>query len=269
MGLLAQRSPEMVVGILGILAAGGAYVPLDPAYPAERLAFMLADSGARVLLGQRELLAALPAIWWRDRGLERRSRASRALRPATRLANEQAHRRADRRAPERATDAADPDRLAYVMYTSGSTGRPKGVGVTPPQTSSAWSGRAASPTSAPSRCSCSSRRSPSTPRPWRSGAPLLNGGRLARLAAGAAHRWRSWGGVARHGVTSLWLTAGLFHQMVDERLADLAACASSSPAATCCRRRTCGGRSPACPACTPGQRLRPDREHHLHLLPPR
>ena len=60
MGLCAERSPEMVVGLLGILKAGGAYLPLDPNYPRERLAFMLADAGAPVLVTQQALLERLP-----------------------------------------------------------------------------------------------------------------------------------------------------------------------------------------------------------------
>src|SRR5579863_10229917 len=60
-GLLVERSVEMVVGLLGILKAGGAYVPLDPEYPAERLRFMLADSGAAVVLTQESLRAQVPA----------------------------------------------------------------------------------------------------------------------------------------------------------------------------------------------------------------
>ena len=60
-GLCVERSPEMVVGLLGILKAGGAYLPLDPDYPAERLAFMLADAGARLLVTQRALSGRLPA----------------------------------------------------------------------------------------------------------------------------------------------------------------------------------------------------------------
>ena len=60
-GLCVERSPDMVVGLLGILKAGGAYLPLDPAYPADRLAFMLADAGAPVLVTQSALLDRLPA----------------------------------------------------------------------------------------------------------------------------------------------------------------------------------------------------------------
>ena len=59
-GLLVERSPEMVVGLMGILKAGGAYLPLDPNYPRERLAFMLADAGAAVLVTQQALLDRLP-----------------------------------------------------------------------------------------------------------------------------------------------------------------------------------------------------------------
>ena len=59
-GLCVERSPEMVVGLLGILKAGGAYLPLDPNYPRERLAFMLADAGCPVLVTQAALLDRLP-----------------------------------------------------------------------------------------------------------------------------------------------------------------------------------------------------------------
>ena len=59
-GLCVERSPEMVVGLLGILKAGGAYLPLDPNYPRERLAFMLADAGCPVLVTQQALLERLP-----------------------------------------------------------------------------------------------------------------------------------------------------------------------------------------------------------------
>ncbi|WP_136064705.1 AMP-binding protein, partial [Modicisalibacter radicis] len=60
-GIAVERSVEMMVGLLGILKAGGAYVPLDPDYPAERLAYMVADSGIELLLTQQHLRDALPA----------------------------------------------------------------------------------------------------------------------------------------------------------------------------------------------------------------
>src|SRR5207245_2278353 len=60
-GVCLQRSFAMVTAVLGVLKAGGAYVPLDPAYPPERLAFMLRDSGARLVLTQRALAETLPA----------------------------------------------------------------------------------------------------------------------------------------------------------------------------------------------------------------
>ncbi|HKP51512.1 MAG TPA: amino acid adenylation domain-containing protein [Chloroflexia bacterium] len=113
-GICVERSIEMVVGVLGVLKAGGAYVPLDPTYPKERLAYMVEDSGAGVLLSQEELA-----------GL------------AQDLAGQRAHRvLLDRDwkgiEPQPAGDPAPeggPDNLAYVIYTSGSTGRPKGVQV--------------------------------------------------------------------------------------------------------------------------------------------
>ncbi len=105
--LCAARSPELVVGTLAVLRAGGAFVPLDPAYPPERLAFMLADSGARVLLAQPELLERFPEHAAETVPLEIPA-ASEAASPGP--------------AP-----AVAPDGLAYVIYTSGSTGTPKGV----------------------------------------------------------------------------------------------------------------------------------------------
>ena len=78
---------------------------------------------------------------------------------------------------------------------------------------------------------------------------------------------RSARAAGRHGVTTLWLTAGLFHQMVEARLAALAGVRSCWPAATCCRCRTCAGCCGAARGAA-DQRLRSDREHDLHLLPP-
>ena len=109
MGLCLERSPAMVVGLLGILKAGGAYLPLDPDYPAERLAFMLADAGARVLVTASGLLERLPP-------------------PAAALVRLDADAAAIAREPAAAPALAlDPHHPAYVIYTSGSTGTPKGV----------------------------------------------------------------------------------------------------------------------------------------------
>ena len=111
-GLCVERSPDMVVGLLGILKAGGAYLPLDPAYPPERLAFMLADAGSPVVVTQSPLVDRLPAHGGRIVLLD---------------TDAPAISRAPTSAPALALDPLSP---AYVIYTSGSTGRPKGVVVT-------------------------------------------------------------------------------------------------------------------------------------------
>jgi amino acid adenylation domain-containing protein len=95
-GISVERSIEMVVGTLGILKAGGAFVPLDPAYPGERLAFMIEDSGIQVLLTQERLAEIL-------------DRSDKSC------------------SDENLAGNTTPQNAAYVIYTSGSTGTPKGV----------------------------------------------------------------------------------------------------------------------------------------------
>jgi amino acid adenylation domain-containing protein len=113
-GVCMERSLELVVGLYGILKAGGAYVPMDPEYPAERLAYMLADAEAPVLLTQSHLAALVPnsgaQVICVDVELQRPNAGEPVL--------------------ESGGLAAGPDDLAYLIYTSGSTGRPKGVMVT-------------------------------------------------------------------------------------------------------------------------------------------
>ena len=106
-GILVERSLDLVIGLLGILKAGGAYVPLDPAYPADRLAFMLEDSQSLIVLTQERLLPSLSETQVQPFCLDTDS-----------------HRIAD--LPDHDLHAGvTTDNLAYVMYTSGSTGRPK------------------------------------------------------------------------------------------------------------------------------------------------
>ncbi|MBV8695972.1 MAG: amino acid adenylation domain-containing protein, partial [Ktedonobacteraceae bacterium] len=107
--LSMERSVEMVVGLLGILKAAGAYVPLDPSYPEARLAFMLVDAHAPILLTQHHLTTSLPAGQARVVCLD----ADAAL-----LA---------RQSEANLTTRSTAEALAYIIYTSGSTGRPKGV----------------------------------------------------------------------------------------------------------------------------------------------
>ncbi len=110
-GLCIERSLDMVIALLGILKAGGAYLPLDPDYPAERLAFMLVDARADVLVTRAAEHARLPASPTRIVRLDTDS-AAIAAHPAT--------------AP---VCTVRPTNSAYVVYTSGSTGTPKGVSV--------------------------------------------------------------------------------------------------------------------------------------------
>jgi len=120
-GICAERTPGMAVGLLGILKAGGACVPLDPEYPPERLAFMLEDSGVAVLLTQRQVAGRLPATGPGTPSvvlLDEDGPGSGPGAPVSVAVNTPAG------PPRRATT---PDHLAYVIYTSGSTGTPKGV----------------------------------------------------------------------------------------------------------------------------------------------
>jgi amino acid adenylation domain-containing protein len=108
-GVLLERSAELIVSILAVLKAGGAYVPLDPGYPPERLRLMLADSSVRVLLSRSDLAGAVEAG---DLDLIHLDLAAGAL------ASEPV---------EAPRGGATVENLAYIVYTSGSTGKPKGV----------------------------------------------------------------------------------------------------------------------------------------------
>jgi amino acid adenylation domain-containing protein/FkbH-like protein len=108
-GLCVERSLDMVVGLLGILKAGGAYLPLDPAYPQERLAFMIEDSNASLVLSEHSVASVL-------------SSSSAQI-----LLFDELQPTLDALSKQTPICTADPGHLAYVIYTSGSTGMPKGV----------------------------------------------------------------------------------------------------------------------------------------------
>ena len=201
-GICVERSLEMVVGILGILKAGGAYLPLDPAYPQERLAFMLADTKAPVLLTQAHLAEVLPQhqaqLVCLDMDWQTIAQAS-----TDNLANN-----------------VTTNNLAYVMYTSGSTGRPKGISIIHrsivrlvKKTNYAKLTEAEiflqyAPISFDA----------ATLELWGS---LLNGGLLVVPPAQTLSLEELGQILQRYRVTTLWLTAGLFHLMVDQQLENL------------------------------------------------
>jgi amino acid adenylation domain-containing protein len=200
-GVCLERSLEMVVSLLAVLKAGGAYVPLDPAYPAERLEGMLADAGVDVVVAQAALLDRLP----HGRKLVVLERVRDAF------------------AGEEASDLdveVSGGHLCYVIYTSGSTGTPKGVAVEHRSVARLVCGASyvdlgpdevilqAAPVSFDA----------STLEIW---GALLNGGRMALVPSATPSLEELGRAITRHGVTTMWLTAGLFQVMVQERLEEL------------------------------------------------
>jgi len=107
-GVYVERSLDLVVAVLGVLYAGGAYVPLDPAFPRDRVAYMIEDSGLQLVVTQRALVPSLSVARERLIVVDESIPTAPGARPA-------------------AASSATPTDLAYVIYTSGSTGKPKGV----------------------------------------------------------------------------------------------------------------------------------------------
>lgn len=202
---LLERSLEMVVGLLGILKAGGAYVPLDANYPAERLAFMASDTNAPVMLVQNSTIRGMVEQNWSG---------------ARTVSMDADEFEINLESEENLSHHNTSDNLAYVMYTSGSTGRPKGVMV---------SHRAVVRLVKNTNYADLNEKevflqfSPvsfdaSTLEIW---APLLNGGCLAIMPPETQSLDELGAAIRTHGVTSMWLTAGLFNVMVEQRLEDL------------------------------------------------
>jgi amino acid adenylation domain-containing protein/non-ribosomal peptide synthase protein (TIGR01720 family) len=202
-GLCLQRSVEMVTAMLGILKAGAAYVPLDPTYPTERLALILEDTGAAIVVTDERGAGALPAMWLQV------------------IAIDSAWDAIGKEPEENPIQVGAPENLAYVPYTSGSTGKPKGVGIQHRNIAklvktadyAELGADAVMLQFAPISFDAS------TFEIW---GPLLNGGRLVVFPS-AFESLEQLGTVLRESqVTTLWLAAGLFHQIVEKHLDDLA-----------------------------------------------
>ncbi|BAY99674.1 amino acid adenylation domain-containing protein [Tolypothrix tenuis PCC 7101] len=198
-GICVERSLEMIVGLLGILKAGGAYVPLDPGYPQERLAFMLADTQIKLLVTQKRLVEKLPTH------------------TANIICLDADWQTISQQATENLITNVKPYNLAYVMYTSGSTGTPKGVSVIHQGVV-----RLVKETNYVSLTDKEVflQISPvsfdaSTFEIW---GCLLNGGKLVIFPPHTPSLDELGGIIQQYQVTTLWLTAGLFHLIVDEKI---------------------------------------------------
>ncbi|HEX6883770.1 MAG TPA: amino acid adenylation domain-containing protein [Planctomycetota bacterium] len=195
------RTDELVVALLAILKSGGAYLPLDPNYPAERLRFMLADSGAHLLLTETALAGALP-------------RAGLECLCLDALGEELVRRSADALPPR-----AGPGDPAYLIYTSGSTGTPKGVAC--PHRGVLRLFRSAADQEAWLRFDERVRMVHLAPESFDAAVldiwgPLLGGGTLVLHP----EKTPTLDGLARvveeHAIDTLFLTTALFHALVDE-----------------------------------------------------
>ncbi|HTQ78615.1 MAG TPA: amino acid adenylation domain-containing protein, partial [Thermoanaerobaculia bacterium] len=205
--LLLERSPVRITATLAVLAAGGCYLPLDPASPPARLAFLLEDAKAAVILTETRLAAALPPT---------------AL-PLLCLGGPEADANETEETEERSAPLPEisPEALAYVMYTSGSTGTPKGVAV-PHRGVVRLVREARYAAFGPQEVFLQLAPYAFDASTFELWGALLHGGRLVLPPPGTFSLAELGDLLTQHGITTLWLTAGLFHQMVEGNLPGLA-----------------------------------------------
>ena len=201
-GLCVERSLDLIASMLGIVKAGGFYVPLDPTYPQERLSYMITDARISVLIAQSSLLARLPPT------------------AATTISLERDHARIAAQPTHDPQLAIGSHHLAYVNYTSGSTGMPKGVSIPHQAVLRLVKGNHFARIDANE---VFLQLAPiafdaATLEIW---GPLLNGGKLVMMPPALTSLEDLAETLVRYNVTTLWLTAGLFHLMVDEHLESL------------------------------------------------
>jgi amino acid adenylation domain-containing protein len=198
-GVFAERSLPMITALLAILKAGGAYLPLDIGYPQERLAFMLHDADVSHVLCQEELLPSLPRTKAQVLGLD----------TVWEVAGGESQANLSSR--------VGCENLAYVMYTSGSTGRPKGVTIVHRAIV-----RLVRETNyvrfAPNDVILHAAPVSFDASTFEIWGPLLNGAQLVVLAEPKPSLEALAAALERHQVSTLWLTAGLFHQMVEHQM---------------------------------------------------
>jgi amino acid adenylation domain-containing protein len=203
-GLLTNRSPEAIILMIAALKCGSCYAPLDAAYPGERLAMMIEDAKPQIVVADRELTSCLTGPT-----------------SVTKIAllDELLQAAADQSDEPLAIGVEATD-LAYVMFTSGSTGRPKGVAVrhravvrlVRDQNYANFGPDEVVLHMAPLAFDAS------TLEIW---GPLLNGGLVVILDEPKPSLSCIGETIKNHNITTSWMTAGLFHLMVDHRLEDL------------------------------------------------
>jgi amino acid adenylation domain-containing protein/non-ribosomal peptide synthase protein (TIGR01720 family) len=206
-GILAERSAELVIAVLAVVKAGGAYLPLDVRAPADRMRLVVAEAGARVVLTDRTWEPAARGI---HQGHSVLVDASDLLRPGASATGGAAGAAGG----ELASVVAGPDALVYTEYTSGSTGVPKGVAVRHRDVVALaadrrFHGSAHHTVLAHSPLAFDA----STYELW---VPLLNGGRVVIAPPGDLDAPALRQLIARHQITGLWLTSGLFRILAQD-----------------------------------------------------